>query len=72
MKKLLVLAIVLGGAMSFTACKKDYTCECTYDDGNGTTGTASYTIKDTKKKAEDACNAYETAINGTSWKCDIK
>ncbi|GAB4251369.1 MAG: hypothetical protein Kow0079_05280 [Vicingaceae bacterium] len=72
MKKLLVLAIVLGGAMSFTACKKDYTCECTYDDGNGTTATASYTYKDTKKKAQEACDANEVSVNGTGWTCDIK
>lgn len=59
MKKLTLLAIAFV-AITFASCKKDYTCECSVTVG-GITTSASTTIKDTKKKAKDACTAKATS-----------
>jgi hypothetical protein len=69
MKKVLLVAAVAGLAMA--SCKKDYTCECTASAG-GVSATASTTIHDTKKKAEDACTAKNTSANGATTECKIK
>jgi hypothetical protein len=71
MKKLaLSLAVVAMAAFTMTSCKKEYTCECCVD-FLGTKTCASTTIKDTKKKAEDACTASATSGVATS-SCAIK
>ena len=60
MKKIILVATL--GLFSLTACKKDYTCECTStrtetETTNGnvdvttSTDANSYTVKDIKKKA---------------------
>lgn len=42
--------------ISLSSCKKDYTCECDYDQGSAT-GTVTYDFNDAKKKdAQDACD----------------
>jgi len=66
MKKITLLAAVIA-AFTFASCKKDYTCECTATSG-GVSISASTTIKDTKKKAKDACTAKAT----TGVTCEIK
>lgn len=72
MKKLFTVVMGVVFVAALTSCKKNYTCTCTYDDGAGTTGSASYTYKDTKKNAESNCDANEIAVGSTSWKCEIK
>ncbi len=70
MKKITLLAAVVVLAASFASCKKDYTCECTY---NGVViGSIKY--KDTKKKAKDACEASNSTYNsyGSGVSCAIK
>jgi phage-related protein len=69
MKKL-VLAVAALGLVSLTSCKKEYTCECSY---NGTV-IGSAKIKDTKKKAKDACTGLNTsyAAFGSGVNCAIK
>ena len=52
MKKLLFVAAV--AAFTMTSCKKDFTCECTYDDGNGGSITQEYVMTDSKKAAAAA------------------
>jgi hypothetical protein len=66
MKKLLLSSIVVVALLS-TSCKKDRTCTCTTS-GSGLNATSSYTIKETKKKAKDACEAYQTSssVSGLS------
>jgi hypothetical protein len=72
MKKLLLsIAACALVATTMTSCKKEYTCDCTLTDG-GTTLTASYTLKNTKKKAEDACTAYQTTVGTATYKCTLK
>jgi hypothetical protein len=72
MKKITLLAIV-ACAFSLASCKKDYTCECTTT-YNGITATGSTTIKDTKKKAKDACEKESTtsSIGGYTSTTDCK
>ncbi|MNK01937.1 hypothetical protein D3C87_197520 [compost metagenome] len=53
MKKLALVAFGVS-LFAMTSCKKEYTCTCTVSAG-GFSGSASTTIKDTKKKAKDAC-----------------
>jgi hypothetical protein len=55
MKKILLIAAV---AFAFTACKKDYVCECTYSDTEpgSTSSTGKYTmVKVSKKVAKTKC-----------------
>ena len=68
MKKLFI--VLAASTTMFVACKKDYSCTCTY---NGTTlGTT--TIHDTKYKATSACTALNStyAAYGTGVSCAIK
>lgn len=63
--------LILGAAivaLSFTSCKKEYTCECTV---NGTVF-GSTTITETKSNAETACNAGDSEIMGIVTDCEIK
>jgi hypothetical protein len=63
MKKVLLVAAIAAFAMS--SCKKDYTCECTSKDSNGTViSTADGTVHTTKSKAKDACSQTASASSG--------
>jgi hypothetical protein len=69
MKKVLLFAIVLGGALTFTSCGSDE-CECTV---NGVTET--YTEDDAGDGSlEDACNALDALykITSASNGCEMK
>ena len=69
MKKFILPALFLG-AIAFTSCKKDYTCDCTYTWSDGTTQTYTYEYPKSKKKdAEASCESW----NGTSgYECTLK
>ena len=63
-------AILFAGALLFMgttmmSCKKNYTCQCskTYTTGSGssTQNYSVYTYDDTRKRAEDRCNANSTS-----------
>lgn len=68
MKKLILPTLILGAAISFTSCKKDYTCDCTITttttDFDGTVSTVNQDFSDTrelkKKDAEEWCDAYDS------------
>ena len=71
MKKITLLSIAVL-AISFTSCKKDYTCQCTYTNTGSTTPTVtSVTLHTTKSKAKDACNQSATS-GGSGYTCVIK
>ncbi|HSI91716.1 MAG TPA: hypothetical protein VK927_11405 [Adhaeribacter sp.] len=61
MKKLIYSGALLV-LVSFSACKKDYTCECVMTDGQTNHGTTSVTITESKKDAENACKAGNSTI----------
>ena len=69
MKKIIfTLAVVAFAAVSFTSCKKDYTCTCTVA-GATTTNKYEKVSKDDAQKSCDASNA-SAAILGGSCKLD--
>jgi hypothetical protein len=58
--------------LTFSSCKKDYTCECTYINVINEPGTYSFEIDDTKKQdAEDACESF-TFAGWTDIQCKLK
>ncbi len=66
MKKIILVGAV--AMLGLASCKKDRTCECTYDLA-GETETIEYTIpSSTKSDAKSLCDVY--SIGGT--KCEIK
>ena len=70
MKKIFTLCAVLAIMLSFTACKKDYTCECVL--ASDPPVSAQITINGTKKKAQEACEAESTTLGGVAYDCAIK
>ncbi len=54
-----------------TSCKKDYTCECTFE-GNGVSGSVAETSKLTKKDAQEWCDEGSTTSGGVTTKCELK
>lgn len=70
MKKFAFVA-ALAMAFGLTACKKDYTCTCTVDDGMGSVATSSFVIENSSKSdAETACNA-SVSVGAASSSCTI-
>ena len=66
MKKVLSIVAVAALAVSFTACKKEYTCEC---DVLGLTISKDTTASVLKKKdIEDWCDSYDSALSQCSLK----
>jgi hypothetical protein len=67
MKKLFILIGFAG--LGLTACKKDYTCRCTSEDGNYS---SSETITDTRNDAEASCDEGDGSVGGYSVNCEIE
>ncbi|MCB0700103.1 MAG: hypothetical protein H6551_12695 [Chitinophagales bacterium] len=68
MKKSTILLALLA-VVTFSACKKNYNCACTYavtataqGYSSSEEGEISKSIKDTKKKAEDECKNFESQV----------
>lgn len=74
MKKLMkiVMAVAIMGA--FTACKKDYTCECSVTDTSTNTvlSSSSTTAKMTKSDAEEWCTGYNVTSGTLKTECKLK
>ena len=69
MKIKFVFALAAVAVLSLASCKKDYTCECTWN-VNDTAMDYSFEIKDAKKAdAEEACT-YN--VPGSSVSCELK
>lgn len=63
--KLMFASAVLLTAVSFTSCKKDYTCTCTTVVG-GVSATNAHDVKDaTLVDAKKTCNNYEDQANAS-------
>jgi len=70
MKKLFIIIAVVGVAISISSCKKDYTCDCTYDGQ-----TVSAEINNAKSSdANAACDELETLYKASdsSASCTLK
>ena len=67
MKKVLLFAIILGGAVAFTSCSKrsDYKCDCT-----SPTLTSSTTYTDYKEEdAEAGCDSEKSTYTALGGSC---
>lgn len=75
MKRLSMITAICASlfVLSFSACTKDYTCECE-SSSFGTTDTQSYTFNGTKTEATDECSEKEEELNGVfnDVDCSIK
>ncbi|MCB0700119.1 MAG: hypothetical protein H6551_04715 [Chitinophagales bacterium] len=75
MKKVASIAMIALFAVSFTACKKKWTCECTSTvNGVSTTVSGTDDTKRTKKDAKALCEGSNgtTSISGVSATIDCK
>jgi len=72
MKKVLTIAAVVALTASFTSCRKDYTCDCTYTyDVAGTSTTTEYSYEYNKVKKKDATASCD-AVNATDgYECTL-
>ncbi len=63
-----VMVVFVLGVCLLTSCRKDYHCQCSYQN-------QIKMIKDlgqmTKSDAEDACTSYDTTVTGEKWNCVI-
>ena len=67
MKTKMFFAAAAVAMISLASCKKDYECECTYEQG-GATGSAIYTYNDVKKDdAEASCDN----AGQSGWDCTL-
>ena len=73
MKKLfIVLSFVAFAALTFSSCKKDYVCECTYTSALGTPERNEVPYNNTtKSQAEEACANYKLP-GTTNTNCKLK
>lgn len=69
-KRVKILAILFSGAMLMIACKKEWTCNCTYK-ADDQTMTYKFTIEDTKKNAKEDCESY-TIVGASELKCELE
>ncbi len=72
MKKVLLVAVIAGFAM--TSCKKNYTCTCNVPaSGGSAAATYTYELKKVKKKdAKASCNAAGSVWILAGGTCDFK
>ena len=63
-----IMVVFLLGVFLFSSCKKDYHCQCSYQN-------QIRLVKDlgqmVKKNAQDACDSYDTTVAGEKWNCII-
>ncbi len=75
MKKfILVASVAIFGVLVMTSCKKEYTCDCTFDPGVtlGSDMKAFSLGKTTKKKAKETCETAEKTWALVGAKCTVK
>lgn len=71
MKKIAPIAALALLAVSFTSCKKNYKCTCTYT-VSGVSSSVSYDLgKQKKSDAESACSAKATSVGGMTYTCKL-
>lgn len=69
MKKAIYTSVViLSGIISFTSCRKEYHCNCSYNNE------LVYTKDLGNQSMSDAktlCSRYDTTVTGETWLCTI-
>jgi hypothetical protein len=65
MKTIIMTILMLAGILTFTSCKKNYTCTCTTVVGTAST-TETHNIDNAyHNDAENTCNNYQTQANNS-------
>ncbi len=72
MKKIAFVALAIF-ALTFTSCKREWTCTCTASVA-GQTATASSSFEATKKDAEESCDAFQStsSVGGVTYSCELE
>ena len=65
MKKTIFIAIALIGTVTFTSCKKNYTCTCTTVVGGASTTETHDLGDETHHDAQNSCDNYQTQANSS-------
>jgi hypothetical protein len=69
MKKAIFSVItILVVALSFTSCKKEWHCTCSYNNMVMFTKDLNNQVK---SKAETTCSQYDSTVAGQTWSCTI-
>lgn len=68
--KFVITGLALLGALSFSSCKKDFTCKCTTSVDGEEQGSGTATINATKKDAKNECEgkSEEATMGGSTFK----
>ena len=67
-KAIFVVILTLAGALSFTSCKKEWHCTCSY---NNKVVYTEDPMNNVESKAQEKCNQYDSTITGEIWTCTI-
>ncbi|MFI5196174.1 MAG: hypothetical protein ACHQD8_03725 [Chitinophagales bacterium] len=69
MKKAIYTVItILAVALSFTSCKKEWHCTCSF---NNKVMFTKDLMNEVKSKAQTACSQYDSTVTGEVWSCTI-
>lgn len=69
MKRLTYTGIlIIAGLISFVSCKKEYHCNCMY---NNTLVRSVDLGNQTKDNATKMCNSYDSSVVGEVWTCTV-
>ena len=64
MKNSIILIIALATSVTFTSCKKNYTCTCDTVQADGSNEKTTHELqKQTNEDAKDFCERYEDDLN---------
>lgn len=71
MKKIAPIAALALLAVSFTSCKKNYKCTCTWTMAGVSQSATTDLGKQKKSDAEAACSAKATSVAGVTYSCKL-
>ena len=70
MKKILIVTVV---ALSFISCRKDYTCECEYNNlVHGLTEESHSFQWDNKSEAQELCEEDGMGVYNNGFECELR
>ncbi|MBS3739714.1 MAG: hypothetical protein KGY51_12105 [Psychroflexus sp.] len=70
MKRIITIAVI---ALAFTSCRKDYTCDCEYNDlVHGWTNETHSFQWDDKKEAKELCEDEGMGVYNNGFKCELR
>lgn len=64
----IILFVAAAGILGFASCKKNYHCQCSF---NNTIQMTTDLGSQTKDDAKAQCDAYDSTVTGEKWTCVI-